>query len=455
MLETRRRPVRRYAPRSAGASPGGALPGAAVPFDYAATFELTGRPGNTVQSVINITPDGVFVAVAIGYGFEERRERPVTLVDQGPPLAAGPVGDLRLAQFPQVALIDGLRISPRFESLALTPEDPRRPRAFSPDALSPEQLQRLFERFAASGDVSFLLSMVDTSSGRELQDDPVHNLASLGSPDGKRPFRRLARPIPFLPRSTIRLQITEQAPISDGGVPTIGTLFVVLYGYKIETAACPEPAVRALNLRAGQVRPPAGRAIPFDYVTRFQLTGRPGNEVVDELAIEAGGYLATSIGYGLMLEETAVTLRTPNGQPLPNPINLQTLQLQFFSPDALLDGIRMRSDLVRFAFDNNGNLSTATPLDIAQRLFVRLNRSETVSFRYRMFDSGTGRELQNVPIFNIAGLGAADGDRPFKQLARPLLFQPGSTLRVNVTERFGRGTLFIVFQGYRSAARGA
>jgi hypothetical protein len=229
-------------------------------------------------------------------------------------------------------------------------------------------------------------------------------------------------------------------------------LFVVLWGYKIETTACPEPVVRALGAGRSGGPPLGGRSIPFDYVTRFRLTGRPGNEVIDEIAVEADGYLATSIGYGLKVEESGVTLRDPNGDPMPDPVDLQTLALRFFPPDALLDGIRIRQDLIRFAFQNDGALSADTPLDVAQRLFVRLNQPQAVSFRYRIFDSGTGRELQNVPIFNIAGLGAADGDRPFRALARPLHFQPGSTLRINVTERLGRGELFIVFQGYRAAA---
>ncbi|HEU0253024.1 MAG TPA: hypothetical protein VFR12_08300, partial [Pyrinomonadaceae bacterium] len=88
-------------------------------------------------------------------------------------------------------------------------------------------------------------------------------------------------------------------------------------------------------------------------------------------------------------------------------------------------------------------------IDALDRLFERLNRAEDVSFRYSIFDTGTGRELQNQPINNIAGLGIANGNRPFKVLARPMRFLPRSTIRVNVEERFGRGTLFIVFQGYK------
>ena len=40
-------------------------------FDHAATFELKGIPGNIVQGVINISSDGTFLAIAIGYGFKK------------------------------------------------------------------------------------------------------------------------------------------------------------------------------------------------------------------------------------------------------------------------------------------------------------------------------------------------------------------------------------------------
>ena len=73
-------------------------------------------------------------------------------------------------------------------------------------------------------------------------------------------------------------------------------------------------------------------------------------------------------------------------------------------------------------------------------------------FRYTLFDGGTGRELQNGLINNIAGLGIANGDRPFKRLARPMIFYPRSSIRVVVQEHFGRGRLYLVFQGYKLSA---
>jgi hypothetical protein len=40
-----------------------------IPYDYVATFKLNGEFGKRVQDVINISVEGAFVAVAIGYSF--------------------------------------------------------------------------------------------------------------------------------------------------------------------------------------------------------------------------------------------------------------------------------------------------------------------------------------------------------------------------------------------------
>src|SRR4029077_6882331 len=101
------------------------------------------------------------------------------------------------------------------------------------------------------------------------------------------------------------------------------------------------------------------------------------------------------------------------------------------------------------AFDNSGVLTAGLPVNLVDSVFEPLNRPEDVSFRYTIFDSGIGRELQNQPIDNIAGLGIANGERPFKRFARPMIFLPRSTIRITIEEHFGRGTLFVVFQGYK------
>src|SRR5262249_56011718 len=69
----------------------GAFEGTIIPYDHAATFELKGLPGNIVQDVINVSGDGVFVATAVGYGFEEQRARPINNPASPAPAPAAPV----------------------------------------------------------------------------------------------------------------------------------------------------------------------------------------------------------------------------------------------------------------------------------------------------------------------------------------------------------------------------
>jgi hypothetical protein len=397
----------------------------------------------------------VFVATAIGYGFDEQRARPINnpaaAVGQAP--APGTLvipGDVTLGQLPLTALIEGFRINPQFASLAFTATPSR---VFADQPIASElffgsgQTRGVIERVKPPEDISFFFSIVDSDTGREFQDQPAHNLASLGKSNGERPFRLLARPLSFMPRSTLRLQISER---TEGAR---GTLFIVLYGYKILGAACQsETAVR------NWIATPQGcpvetfgdvdaRVIPFDYVTTFDLTGNPDRLVEDEVSVSVeGGFVATSVGYGLAVEETGVrvTMPDPGGG-----INLSEFPLRFFTPDALLDGIRIRQNFLRVALGVNGTLADSLPFALINRVFERINRPEDVSFRYAIFDGGTGHELQNRPLNNVAGLGIANGGRPFKKLARPMSFLPRSTIRVQVKEQFGRGTLFIAFQGYK------
>lgn len=491
MIPNPQRLRRRQAPGTwRGAPSKGVSPGSVIPYDYAASFELKGIPGNIVQDVINISVEGIFVAVAIGYGFEEERGRPIEIRLPGPPSVPFRPGDIALGQIPPEGLITGFRVNPRFEPMVFLTEEPggrgtrvgvRREKRLSDQELPPDFRDKLFQRVKPPEEISFLFSIVDTGTGRELQDEPTHNLASLGKSNGERPFRLLPQPLSFLPRSTIRLQIIER---SEG---IRGTLFIVLYGYKIlGGTGCPEPLVR--SLRGSPICPtetigsPSARVIPFDYVATFDLIGQPRNIVEAEIPINVdGGFVATTLGYGLAGEERDVAIqweraaeikdlalagivqpvasqarvwldqfkKNPATAGTPPPVNLAQLPLRLFPTSALTDGIRVRPNFLRIVFENNGNLATALPVNLIDSAFEPLNRPEDVSFRYSILDSGTGRELQNQPINNIAGLGIANGDRPFKKFARPMIFFSRSTIRITVEERFGRGKLFLVFQGYK------
>ena len=449
---TARPHLRKTIPRSRSASGADARLGEVIPYDYGALFPMTGRPGNVVQSVINIAPDSAFVAVAIGYGFEEERGRalkfdPDAQNDEEPPQGdTVRPGNITLGELLASALIDGFRVNPRSTHLVFDENG-----GLADTRLPAEVVRKgvLFQRLRAPTEIAFLFSILDSGTGRELQDQPIHNVASLGKSNGERPFRPLAQPVTFLPRSTIRLQIVERSQ----GVQ--GNLFVVLYGYQVVgSSGCPELVARRVTgspiCPVETIGSPSARVIPFDYATTFQLTGRPQNQLEKEVTVNAeGGFVATSIGYGLLVEEREAPIEGLVATGSFGTFDLRSVTLRAFPTSALTDGIRIRPDRLRIAFKDNGQLAEQVPNEMADQLFERLNRPEDVSFRYTIFDSGRGRELQNQPLHNIAGLGIADGDRPFKKLARSMIFQPRSTIRVRVEERFGRGTLFIVLQGYK------
>jgi hypothetical protein len=154
-----------------------------IPYDYVAVLgPLTGVRGNRHQDVVNISIDGAFVAVAVGYSFI-------------------PSGALTIA--PAINGIAGLE-----EYLPL---------------LAKSLLLRIVG-------IDFKYSLTDSGVGRELQNRPVHNIAGWGRGDGDRPFRPLATPILFTPRSTIRVEIEEMSP---GDLYANGELHIVLHGYKM------------------------------------------------------------------------------------------------------------------------------------------------------------------------------------------------------------------------------
>ena len=167
-----------------------------IPYDYVATFKLTGTRGTRTQDVISISTEGTFVAVSVGTSF----------VPAAKTLKPAP------APIPLTATFDALfaGAAPGFGSNE----------AFT--ALAESLLLRF-------GGIHFLYTIVDSGSGRELQNKSVHNIAGFGAPDGDRPFRPFARPVAFVPRSTIRIEIEE---LSSGPLFKDGTLFIVLHGYK-------------------------------------------------------------------------------------------------------------------------------------------------------------------------------------------------------------------------------
>jgi hypothetical protein len=178
------------------AYPGRVLPGQReIPYDHVATFTLQGNnPGNRIEDVINVSVDGVFVATSIGYSF---------FLGAPPAPVGGIIPIASTLPSPLDGLLDGL-----FNDLRVG-------------------VRCLAARLCG---IDFTYSIIDSATGRELQNRAIHNVAGLGSPDGKRPFRAMAKPMLFQPRSTIRVVVDE---ISEGPLYVGAQLFIVLHGYKI------------------------------------------------------------------------------------------------------------------------------------------------------------------------------------------------------------------------------
>ncbi len=444
-----------------------------IPYDHVASFPFRRtNVGELREDVVNVDVEGVFVAVAVGYGFESEGDSLIEVGSLDPEQPRATLGTAELRDVPPHALLDGFRLNPGLSEVTFP-----RPLDCDPDDLNGRPLDLnldldranrlgVFQTVRNARDVSFLFNLVDSGTGRELQNLPVHNIAGLGKSNGERPFRMLARPLAFLPRSSVRIQVEQQSHEVDG------TLFIVLHGYKILGAAgVAEDVLRGLYQRAmrqfglqlssslavaeverGIV--PSSHVVPFDYVGRLELEGEPGRLVETEININVeGGFVATSIGYSLRVDDRRIVLnldaqdcviQNDVGEEL---VDVGRIPLASFPSGALTTGLRISEDLRRVAF-RNGRLNVL-PRSTVAALFEPLNLPERVSFRYGIEDTGTGRAWQNEGVHNIAGLGIADGDRPFRNLAWPMHFLPRSTIRVRVEELFGRGQLYIVFHGYK------
>ena len=209
-------------------SPFPALPagGREIPYDYVAKFLLEGIAGRRQQDVISISIEGAFVATAIGYGFLPKAPSLAKGIDGS--AASGPAVAALVArpiQFPAslnelIAELAATTLAARLSPALTIDKDEARAHVAA-------ALGCLFRH--ACG-IDFKYSIVDSGTGRELQNQPILNIAGLGTADGERPFRPFPKPMAFLPRSTIRIEVEE---ISEGSLYAGAELQIVLHGYKM------------------------------------------------------------------------------------------------------------------------------------------------------------------------------------------------------------------------------
>jgi hypothetical protein len=227
------------------------------------------------------------------------------------------------------------------------------------------------------------------------------------------------------------------------------------------------------------------RTIPFDYAFRFDLKGQPDlvqNSTV-VVSIEAP-FTAVSIGYGVVPKVQPITFGTPPpstvilraSTPLPPPKQFFDTTLRellgtlseavdeavTISDDGKIDGkigprtAAVFKDGLRFnpEFAESIFVTGGAQLDrrVLEAAFQAVGAPpERVAFKYALFDDGSGREFQSEKILSIAGLGSADGKRPFRYFARPIEFASRSTIRMEITEVSAfQGELHVSLQGYKT-----
>lgn len=115
----------------------------------------------------------------------------------------------------------------------------------------------------------------------------------------------------------------------------------------------------------------------------------------------------------------------------------------------LASGIRLSPELAQRFLLSDGEEELA--VEDLEELFQPAGIvPERVQFLYALHDEGTGRAFQSEPVFNVAGLGIANGDRPFRYFAAPITFMPRTTIRLDVTPKSEfHGELHVVLHGYK------
>jgi hypothetical protein len=213
-----------------------------------------------------------------------------------------------------------------------------------------------------------------------------------------------------------------------------------------------------------------GRTIPFDYAFHFELEGRPGETHTDKITVSIeAAFTAVSVGYGLVAR--ALPFRFgPQQEDLARGVgavavgNLPTSleQVSFGDLLAALDGlptdqrdqifasgIRVTPGFAELALRDDG-AGTVPPSVMSQLFQAVAVPTDQIQFTYALFDDGSGREFQSAPILNTAGLGTADGERPFHYFARPITFTPHSVIRMEVSELSTvPSDLYVSLHGYK------
>jgi len=414
-----------------------------IPFDYVFEFKLKGKDPSRqevvkLQDVVEISMQGVFVAVALGYSFvldqSTVREIPI---DNEPALNT-PV--IVRATFPgegpnQPPLILRIAGTPNSDvTLLLFTESVKQRFVFG----EPSRFQDLTVPLQPGERDSVHLESNGTAEIDFLNEVNIGGVLRVWD----RTNNIIGEPLQFA--------VVGPDP-STGLLPGVGDKTVNIYGFPTRNVG-----VLIFDGRTGatfQVTDVEGR-------TEFSFNDKGWTRVPLLASATTGGpAIERSLSPGDVLLVTPIF--EPNRFGVPSVFAVPSRRASDLSVGTLLKGF---SDVnagalrpsARFANTLRanppiGNLSR----DVLSRAFEATAGTEDISFLYSIDIVSSGRELQNKPIHNIAGLGIANGDRPFRPFAQPFAFEPRSVIRIQVEELSTLpGTLYIVLQGYKTLGTG-
>jgi len=251
--------------------------------------------------------------------------------------------------------------------------------------------------------------------------------------------------------------------------------------------AMPLAQQRLATPGSAETRPimPEPRIVPFDYQVKFDLTGRRDNVITRLINVSfEGNFVAVAMGYSF---QPAPTITFPPlvlpSLPKPDDPPSREFMLQGVTIGLALDGFRMtlrdvhkvapakheelEQQLLKTGVQVNPMLADLVSSQGGGAFFVdslgfgirnlfqtATCEHEQLNFLYRIIDDASSREFQSEPVHNIAGLGIANGDRPFRFFPQPIVFEPRAVIRIQIIEISGLGRLFFVLQGYKVLGTG-
>ena len=440
--------------RAQSAGPSAASLTKTIPFDYVFEFKLKGKDPNSqdvlkLQDVVEISMQGVFVAVSLGYSFvlDESKVPQITPtpVIEETSVSSVPVALLTLAQgtgqpFELGGILVVTRPNTNVSILRLTDRSEKAIRRFDTTKI------RFISAEATIPEGNTDLFQTDAQGNLVLEFEDNQALA-IGS--NYRIWDRsndvVSEPLPTANTVIGPDPVTKQMPVA-------GNEKVFVYGQSGST------------VRVSLVLGAIGTQIPLHNsagLTTFRLTPNTswGPLVgMAEINLSDSGISKLNGGDLILVQDAELAAISHFIFPVPNP------RVSNVSLDSFAKGLaNTKSGLAtRFRLSERAaNLLSANPplgqlsRGILDQVFEPAAGHEDVSFLYSIDIVSSGRELQNKPIHNIAGLGIANGDRPFRAFAQPVAFEPRSVIRIQIEELSTLpGTLYIVLQGYKTLGTG-